>query len=110
MDWLVNFLDLLITCCSTQSQFVADIFKEGEFTQIFLDDLIKKQFRQQLLNKGDLNPALKALLSSIDSRIVILLSEMAHHKVHNAFLQKLSEGGDDMHMRLFDTLIRPLLL
>jgi len=45
MDWLVNFLDLLITCCSTQSQFVADIFKEGEFTQIFLDDLIKKQFR-----------------------------------------------------------------
>lgn len=32
LEWLVNFLDLLITCCATQAQFVADIFKEGDFT------------------------------------------------------------------------------
>jgi hypothetical protein len=48
LDWLVNFLDLLITCCSTQSQFVADIFKEGDFAQIFQDELISKSIRKHL--------------------------------------------------------------
>jgi hypothetical protein len=81
LDWLVNFLDLLITCCSTQSQFVVDMFKEGDFAQIFQDELISKSIRKHLTGQPEPNPAVKSLFSSVESRLIILLSEMSHNKV-----------------------------
>lgn len=50
MQWLIQFFDLLITCCATQSQFVNDILKEGDFAQVFSDEFIKKSMRQHLSN------------------------------------------------------------
>lgn len=59
------------------------------------------------MNQGDQNPALKALFSTIESRIIILLSEIANKKVHEALLRKLFEGDD--HMKLLENFIKPCL-
>jgi len=107
LDWLVNFLDLLITCCSTQSQFVADMFKEGDFAQIFQDELISKSIRKHLAGQGEPNPGVKALFSSVESRVIILLSEMANNKVYETFLRKLTEND---HMNILENYIKPCLL
>ena len=67
--------------------------------------------RQQLANiygQGEINPAIKALASAIESRVIILLSEMANNKVNESFLRKLSEGDD--HLKLQENIIKPCLV
>jgi ABC-type arginine transport system ATPase subunit len=110
MQYLIIFLDLLITCTSTQSQFVADMFKEPEFVNVFNEELIKRNIRQkvsQAFGQTEINPGVQALVNIIESKVVILLSEMSNNKVSESFMRKVNEA-DDL-MKVFEHSIKPML-
>jgi hypothetical protein len=55
----------------------------------------------------EINPGVIALVNIIESKVVILLSEMSNNKVNESFLRKLNEA-DDL-MRIFEHSIKPML-
>ena len=61
----------------------------------------------QVYGQREINPGVIALVNIIESKVVILLSEMSNNKVNESFLRKLNEA-DDL-MRIFEHSIKPML-
>jgi len=72
---------------------VTDIFKEQAFSQGLVEEMIRKNLRQQVLQANrqvEENPAIKALLQEVESKLIILLSELASNKICESFLRNLA--------------------
>ena len=72
--------------------------------------MVKKNLRMQVFQANrniEENPAIKALLQEVESKLVILLSELASNKICDSFLRTLAQNDD--YVRLYDSIIRPSL-
>jgi uncharacterized protein YpuA (DUF1002 family) len=72
--------------------------------------MVKKNLRMQVFQANrniEENPAIKALLQEVESKLVILLCELASNKICDSFLRTLAQNDD--YVRLYDSIIRPSL-
>jgi hypothetical protein len=102
LRYVAGFLDFLITACGTQGHWVSELFKDAEFAKVITDSLINKNIR--VLHN---TPELKAFTQNLESKMVILLSELSAHKIGDAFLRKMAEGKD--HERFYNGIVKNLL-
>jgi len=101
LQYIAGFLDLLTVATGTQSHFVVELFKEPEFAQVFGEALVKKGAYASMKEKQpdfERNPALKALTQAVDSKVIILLSEMSNSKIGEGMMRKLAENNDYMKL------------
>jgi hypothetical protein len=57
--------------------------------------------------KNENNPALKQLAVDLQSKVIILLSEMANNRLNEGFFRKLADG--DEYARLFDLIVKQMI-
>jgi len=110
LQYLSAFLDLLTVACSTQSSFVSELFREQDFSQPFIDSLLRQSVINVVLQadrKNENNPALKQLAVDLQSKVIILLSEMANNRLNEGFFRKLADG--DEYARLFDLIVKQMI-
>jgi hypothetical protein len=89
---------------------VSELFKESDFVQVFQDHLVKRSVQasvRQAVPDSDRNPALRALALAVESKVVILIAEMAGSKICEGFLRKMSEQ-DDL-VKLYENIIRAMI-
>lgn len=107
LQYIAGFLDLLTVATGTQSHFVTELFKEPEFAQVFGEALVKRGAQssvRQAQPDFERNPALRALTQAVDSKVIILLSEMSNSKIGEGMMRKLAENDD--YWRLYEGTVK----
>jgi len=85
---------------------VNDIFKEVEMVTKFTDSLLNKSVLTTVNTshrENEYNPAMRALAFEVQSKVVILLAEMASNKICDSFLSKLNK--DDYYTKIYNNII-----